>query len=221
MAKSYQDSSSFNSVEYWRERYRSGGNSGKGSYGRLAEFKAEVVNSFVRENCINDVIEFGSGDGNQYALLTIPKYVGVDVSADAVARCNERFKNCGNCKFLTLEDFDGSTNAEMTMSLDVIYHLVEDAVFDKYMRQLFSAARRFVIIYSSNKEGWDGAHVRQRIFTRWIDAHEPTWRLHRHIPNKYPRRLMMRQQRSFADFYIYKLCENERVENRRDASGGV
>jgi len=32
----------FDSVEYWIERYASGGNSGSGSYRSLAEFKAEI-----------------------------------------------------------------------------------------------------------------------------------------------------------------------------------
>ena len=35
------------SAAYWEERYRRGGNSGAGSYGKLAEFKAEVINDFV------------------------------------------------------------------------------------------------------------------------------------------------------------------------------
>ena len=38
----------------------------------------------------------------------------------------------------------------MLLSLDVIYQLVEDEVFERHMRQLFSASHRFVIIYSSN-----------------------------------------------------------------------
>ena len=32
------------SEKYWEKRYIAGGNSGAGSYGKLAEFKAEVLN---------------------------------------------------------------------------------------------------------------------------------------------------------------------------------
>jgi hypothetical protein len=42
---------------------------------------------------------------------------------------------------------------DLELSLDVIYHLVEDEVFDAYMRSLFAHAGRFVVIYSSNKVG--------------------------------------------------------------------
>ena len=31
------------SQNYWRKRYAMGGNSGKGSYGKSAEFKAEIL----------------------------------------------------------------------------------------------------------------------------------------------------------------------------------
>jgi len=49
---------SFNSKKYWEARYVSGRNSGAGSYGRLAKFKADVINDFVKNKKINTVIEF-------------------------------------------------------------------------------------------------------------------------------------------------------------------
>ena len=57
------------SQNYWEKRYSLGGNSGQGSYGKSAEFKSEILNIFVRENCINSVTEYGCGDGNQLCLL--------------------------------------------------------------------------------------------------------------------------------------------------------
>ncbi|MGB6192692.1 MAG: hypothetical protein WBF42_09515, partial [Terracidiphilus sp.] len=43
------------SAEYWEQRYKAGGNSGVGSYSRLAEFKAEFLNRFVEEHQIATV----------------------------------------------------------------------------------------------------------------------------------------------------------------------
>ena len=60
------------SAQYWETRYRTGGDSGAGSYGRLAKFKAESINGFVRENGIHSVIEWGCGDGSQLSLAGIP-----------------------------------------------------------------------------------------------------------------------------------------------------
>lgn len=47
------------SNQYWEDRYRRGGNSGGGSYGRLAAFKAEVPNDFVTSPTIASMVEFG------------------------------------------------------------------------------------------------------------------------------------------------------------------
>lgn len=51
------------SAAYWEKRYERGGTSGPGSCGRLAQFKAEVVNRFVAEHDVQSVVEFGCGDG--------------------------------------------------------------------------------------------------------------------------------------------------------------
>ena len=52
------------SEAYWKRRYEVGGNSGSGSYGQFAEFKADVLNSVVAEHTVGSVIEFGCGYGN-------------------------------------------------------------------------------------------------------------------------------------------------------------
>jgi SAM-dependent methyltransferase len=79
------------SKRYWENRYCQGGNSGAGSYGELAEFKAETLNKFVAENNIHSVIEFGCGDGNQLMLANYPYYTCVDVSPKAIEICRELF----------------------------------------------------------------------------------------------------------------------------------
>src|SRR5258708_24901292 len=65
------------SSAYWEDRYRTGGNSGAGSYNSLALFKAEILNAFVRANGVQKVIEFGCGDGNQLSLFEYPCYIGL------------------------------------------------------------------------------------------------------------------------------------------------
>ena len=96
--------------------------------------------------------------------------------------------------------------AQLTLSLDVIYHLVEDKVFCEYMHRLFESAEEFVVIYSSetseNEKG-QAAHVKHRRFSEWVEKLEPEWKLRDHIPNKYPFTGDTKTG-SFADFYIYE-----------------
>src|ERR1700719_5232063 len=90
--KIFGQKEAFNSAGYWEGRYNQGGNSGEGSYGQLADFKARVLNDFIKEKDIQSAIEFGCGDGNQLAKIAYPKYIGLDVSATIIKKCIEKFK---------------------------------------------------------------------------------------------------------------------------------
>lgn len=198
------------SGDYWESRYKQGLNSGGGSYGRLAEFKAEILNDFVAKEGIASVLELGSGDGNQLTLAKYPRYIGLDVSSTAVEMCRKRFaqdptKTFEVCDAAKLDGQEPPFRADLSLSLDVIYHLVEDSVYEPYMRLLFDSADKFVIIYASNKEsktGW--SHVRHRKFTDWVEANRPQWKMIKFIPNRYPLVPGQETTTSFADFYIFE-----------------
>lgn len=193
------------SKEYWEKRYEAGGISGEGSYNHLAEFKADVINSFIKDNSIKTVIEFGFGDGNQLSLLKIPSYLGFDVSPTAVNICRSKFINDSTKKFKLMSEYHGE-KAEITLSLDVIFHLIEEKVYKQYMERLFNAATKFVIIYSSNKKQKGEqkvSHFKERKFTDWTDRNCPEWKLIKVIPNKYSKPINGLAS-SVSDFYIFE-----------------
>jgi cyclopropane fatty-acyl-phospholipid synthase-like methyltransferase len=192
------------SKDYWDRRYRSGGTSGAGSYGRLAHFKADTLNNFVEEHQVTSVVEFGCGDGAQLELARYPRYMGLDVSRRAIELCRERFAG-DNTKSFGLIGTDDPGRHDLALSLDVIYHLVEDAVFEAHMAAVFDAARRFVVVYSSNAEQQIAQpHVRHRVFTDWTDKHRPEWQLLTKVPNAYPFDARDDDETSFADFYFFE-----------------
>lgn len=189
--------------DYWEARYRRGGDSGSGSFGRLSHFKAEVLNEIVRERDIQCVIEFGCGDGHQLELARYPSYVGVDISESAVRRCRERFAHDPSKRFFLVGSPD-VPRSDCTLSLDVILHLVDDATFAAYMRDLFAASTRYVVIYSSNfEERFAAPHVRHRHFTPWVERHQPDFLLESTIPNRY-RSKLGDADTSNADFFVYR-----------------
>jgi len=198
----------FKSREYWESRYSANGNSGAGSYKHFAEFKAETINKFVNENNIESVLELGCGDGNQLKLANYKKYIGFDVSEKSITLCKGLFKNDATKEFRLMDSY-ANEKCQLTLSLDVIYHLVEDEVFYAYMKTLFAAAERYVIIYASNTDDQSftsAIHVRHRKFTLWIENNCPDWKLIKHIPNKYPYNGDTTKT-SFADFYIFGLID--------------
>ena len=199
----------FNSKNYWENRYKSGGNSGAGSYSNLAEFKAEIINEFVRKNSVDLVVEWGSGDGNQLSLAKYKKYIGFDVSATAVNLCKEKFKNDTTKNFICSGEkgFKNSVKGDLSLSLDVIYHLIEDYVYDSYMHQLFDSSKKYVIIYSCNEDkiyNENAIHVRCRKFTNWINQNMKEWKLVQYIKNRFPYNKENQTHTSFSDFYIYE-----------------
>jgi len=198
----FRDSSS-----YWEKRYQQGKTSGVGSYGRLAAHKAEVLNDFVAKNNVQSVIEFGCGDGTQLALAKYPSYAGVDVAQGSIALCEARFAGDNSKRFYLTTKIPADLGPfDLALSLDVVYHLVEDSVFEAYMRSLLEHAGRYLIIYSSNKVEPSGVpHVRHRLFTKWIETNAPQWRQIGFIPNKYPEDPKRPDDTSFADFYIFEL----------------
>lgn len=194
------------SAEYWDRRYRIGLHSGAGSYDELARFKADVLNGFVREQHVTSVLELGCGDGNQLSLADYPRYLGLDIAAAAIDRCVERFAGDPSKSFFLHDparfvDRGEWLSADLVLSLDVLFHLVEDEVFDRHLAQVFTSARRWVAIYSSNEALHDDwPHVRHRPFTDVVARRYPQWRLSRTVPN--PRRGS--EAAAVSDFYFYE-----------------
>jgi len=194
----------FKSAEYWDSRYRRGNNSGWGSYGKLARFKADIINDFIERSQVQSVIDFGCGDGNQLGLFKVPDYLGADVSKEAIRICTEKYKGDVTKGFMTVSppEYLGDYKAELVLSLDVIFHLVEHSVYSTYMNSLFHAATRFVIIYSSNFERVTAAHEREREFTSYVEILYPEWELVEKIDNPWP--IAKYSDGSLSDFYIYR-----------------
>ena len=198
------------SADYWNERYLKGGNSGAGSYNRLAEFKAEVLNDFVSKNHIQSIVEWGCGDGNQLSYANYPKYIGIDVSVEAINLCRKKFSSDANKGFYWsgASDFRYDKEGDLALSLDVIYHLIEDNVYEQYMKHLFASSTHYVCIYSCNDEEKPTVpHVKHRCFSKWVEENEKSWQLMEVVKNRYPYDPSDADNTSWSDFYFYKKCE--------------
>lgn len=206
------------SGEFWNEHYKKNGNSGTGSYHHLAEFKAEIVNRFIVKEKITSVIEIGCGDGNQLSLIHYDNYTGVDVSEVIVEKNKENYQNDNTKQFFCTEtEREKYINRkyDMSISMDVIFHLLEDQVFYNYMEDLFLLAERYVVIYSSNHEEYTKwPECRHRNFISYIQEKISGWVLYQYIPNRYPYKIGEEETTSASDFYIFKKLDRN-INNRR------
>ncbi len=173
----------FSSLAYWRNRYAKGQNSGSGSYGLVAEFKAKALNAFIHDNSISRCIEFGSGDGNQLGLMNIPTYLGLDVAPDAVKLCINKYQNDASKSFALYDPKYFVNNAfiqaDLTLSMDVILHLIEDEIYEDYMSVLFGASTKHVAIFTTatdNQPAKMAPHNKFRDHRPWVRAFAPNFR---------------------------------------------
>lgn len=198
----------FNSKLYWEARYKNGGNSGAGSYNKLALFKAEIINEFIKKNNIKSVIDYGVGDGNQLKLLyTNIDYIGLDISPTVINKCKHLFINDIQKKFYVVDENLCSTiKADLVLSCDVLYHLIEESVYRYYIHYLFTMSNKYVIIYAKDNDINHCQHVKFRKFTEYIKENYDMWKLIQHIPNRYPQIIMGKdnENTSPSDFYIYE-----------------
>lgn len=190
-------------AHYWERRYRSGWTSGSGSAGELARYKADFLNAFVASHGVQTVAEFGCGDGSQLELSRYPRYVGFDVARRAIEMCSERFGEDASKSFLlydprAAQNLAGVLRVDLTLSLDVVYHLLEDDVYAAHLRDVFSISRRFAIVYSSDREEKVLApHVRHRAFVRDVERDYPEFRLVERLENPHA-------GDTFAQFHVFE-----------------
>lgn len=162
---------------FWENRYKAGGNSGSGSYGDYATHKADVINDYIEKFGIKTISDFGCGDGNQISLLKgFESYSGYDISEFIVKSCREKFSGQPMAFFT---DIKHMPEAELTMSLDVLYHIVDENDYKVYLDQLFSKSKKYVLIFSTNYEGNKvvADYIFHRKFTDWVEKNYTDFKL--------------------------------------------
>jgi len=146
------ESSAFDYAQWWENWYANGGISGGGSRGVLAQFKADVVNDFLKTHTIHSVIEFGCGDGYNLGLMNYKQYLGFDVSGSAVDLCIAKYKDDANKSFMIYDPkhfINKSLRADLVVCLDVLYHITKEDEFLKVLDDIFSFSAPYVILYTT------------------------------------------------------------------------
>ncbi len=169
---------------FWENRYKSGGNSGLGSYGEYAKHKADVINKYIADFKIKTISDFGCGDGNQIGLFVgYVKYFGYDISSHILDVCRSNHQKNKNMEFCN--EISELPISELTLSLDVIYHIIDQEDFETYLHKLFNKSSKYVLIYSTNtnKNVGEADHIFHRKFTDWVGIYCRDFKLIEEIDN--------------------------------------
>lgn len=193
-----EEEQEFDYKSYWEQRYKQGRNSGEGSYGLLASFKAEVINDFLKKNNIENVIEFGCGDGNQLSLIDYKKYTGLDISPSAIQNCRIKFSHDKSKDFKLI---DGGIvkgfSADLVLCLDVLYHIINENDFINTLDSIFLSSTRYVILYTVLKEPTQDWNIHLKYRNIWDYTGKYDFKVKEIIKQKYT-------DLSKADFIIFE-----------------
>ena len=112
--------------------------------------------------------------------MNYKNYVGFDVSHTAIDLCKSKFKNSNHRFTNSISELPDSSDC--TISLDVLYHLVEDDVYHQYLTDLFEKSSNHVVVYSSNFNSYSMPHVRHREFLEDIKNRFPQFDNYQILP---------------------------------------
>jgi 2-polyprenyl-3-methyl-5-hydroxy-6-metoxy-1,4-benzoquinol methylase len=184
---------------YWENRYKSGGNSGSGSYNEDAKHKADVINDYINKYDIKTISDFGCGDGNQISLfLGFENYAGFDISEYIINANKIKFLN--NSKMSFCNSIEELPESDLCLSLDVIYHIVDLNIYNNYMSKLFSKSKKYVLIFSTNfnstpENKTSNNYCFHHKFTDWIESNRTDFIFIEEIDN---------YLKTSAKFYLYQ-----------------
>jgi len=145
----------FDYQKYWEERYKKGQNSGAGSYGSNADFKAQHVNKIIDKYQCVDMVDYGCGDGNQLSLFTPIPYMGLDVSATIIRKNEEKYKNDRLKKFGCLnmkENVFELPSADLVTCLDVLFHVCKEEDWLKLIDMICNSILKVGVIITNTEE---------------------------------------------------------------------
>lgn len=175
----------FDYKKYWQDRYKNKWNSGAGSYGANAQFKADFINKYVEEHKIFNVLEVWCGDWNNLWLYKIENYVWWDVSQKAIDICKKKY-NHDDSKWFVLMDEKSMKNPEeiwvdLVICLDVLFHVFPKKEWEKTINFCFNAGKR-VLLYTFLYPTGHAEHINDYRITPYLDTKGIKYKIYKDVP---------------------------------------
>lgn len=149
----------FPNETFWSWRYQNDPNlgSGVGSRGAALDIKREILSRVVAVIDPASVVDVGCGDGSSVEHLRLPNYVGIDVSADAIALASGRQPGG---QFIVGDPTEHELAADLVLCLDVLIHQAESTAYTELTKWLVTTAQAALLIAGYDEDpGFDNHMV--------------------------------------------------------------
>jgi len=161
------------SIEIWKNRPN---NSGLGSRGLLAKFKADFVNNFIKENNIETLFDFGCGDLHNSSMIEVSEYLGIDIVGHKIPK--EVKADSFRTAVSRFDEFVCEEPADMTLCMDVLYHILngEEEYLKATLEKLVECSKRYIVIYAQDSKrtdlGWENVeHMHNGPWRQLLEKH--------------------------------------------------
>ncbi len=143
---------------YWDGRYRAGGNSGYGSYGKQLKKKLDWIVPLD----FNSISEYGCGDFN-FGKSLIERhpanYAGLDISEHILSTNRMRYP-----RYPFLSFSEELPKADLVMCVDVLFHVIKDEDVEEILSKLERAWIKYLVVTAYERDEPMNNHVRIRKF---------------------------------------------------------
>jgi len=151
------------SFKYWENRYNSGGNSGNGSYGEGLKNKALLLNNLINKYDLKSISDVGCGECTLLPYLQgIRKYYGYDISPTVLSKISKNNQDGFSKEFILLTNNTKIVSSDLVLSLEVIFHQVNDDEYLDYMRKLVNSNGEYLLILTMNEGILKTNHIKNR-----------------------------------------------------------
>jgi len=165
-------------LRYWTQRYKRDGHCGWGSFGQWAEQKCNALRIAWDTIGFKTLLDIGCGDLSVISSCKTFKdrefsYSGLDGSEEIISMCKVKFPdiNFVGMKISDLVKSDINTRFDMFLCFDVIFHIVEDELCQRFLYWLFNGSSRGIALsfLRSNNEyvGSERGHFIVRNFSNF------------------------------------------------------
>lgn len=154
-------------MNYWEERYKTKGKSGRGSIGYYKNTKWKFIEQYSGHQ---DVIDLGCGDLSFWDGKECRNYIGIDISPIIIKQNEQKRPKwrfiCQPIEHLT------NISANDVFCLDVLFHILDEAAYWRIIDNIASACseRIFISTWTKNPLGKEEIDNLYQIYRSFLPA---------------------------------------------------
>ncbi|MCD6476962.1 MAG: sulfotransferase, partial [Candidatus Aenigmarchaeota archaeon] len=145
--------SNMNNKIFWDFRYSNSPElgSGWGSRGLPLIYKKEIIKEIVEYYKPNSILDVGCGDSEVTSDIKVDNYLGIDISQVVVDTLRAKYPKR---KYLCTDflKVDLSEKSDLTICLDVVIHLSQKEIYQRFVKKLVNSTKHVGIISGFEKE---------------------------------------------------------------------